>query len=118
MVSPLPVIVELPQAKAAARLTTSSNDADLQLRLDLAHEIVLDYLANRIDDSSDEWLDTILGWTIDNAPRRVVGAILQQFVFLNRWRGDDEAKVQPELQNGMPASVRMMLDRLRDPTIA
>lgn len=118
MVSPLPSIVTLAQAKKAARITTHEDNADLTLRLELAHEIVLDYLANRIDDSSDEWLDTILAWTEETAPRRVVGAILHTFVHLQRWRGDDEAKVQPELQNGMPPLVRMMLDRLRDPTVA
>jgi hypothetical protein len=118
MVSPLPNIVTLAQAKKAANITTVGGDDDLYLRLELAHEIVLDYLANQIDDSSDAWLDTILGWDSTTAPRRVVGAILHTFVHLQRWRGDDDAKVQPALENGMPPLVRMMLDRLRDPSLA
>jgi hypothetical protein len=118
MVSPLPTIVTLAQAKQAANISTVEGDADLHLRLELAHEIVLDYLANQIDDSTDEWLDTIIAWDASTAPRRVVGAILHTFVHLQRWRGDDDAKVQPALENGMPPIVRMMLDRLRDPTIA
>jgi hypothetical protein len=118
MVSPLPTIVTLAQAKQAANISTVEGDADLHLRLELAHEIVLDYLANQIDDSTDEWLDTIIAWDASTAPRRVVGAILHTFVHLQRWRGDDDAKVQPALENGMPPLVVAMLGRLRDPTIA
>jgi hypothetical protein len=74
MVSPLPSIVTLAQAKKAANITTVEGDDDLYLRLELAHELVLDYLANRIDDTDDEWLETVIAWTEDNAPKRVVGA--------------------------------------------
>jgi hypothetical protein len=118
MVSPLPSIVTLAQAKKAANITTVEGDDDLYLRLELAHELVLDYLANRIDDTDDEWLETVIAWTEDNAPKRVVGAILHTFVHLQRFRGDDDSKTQPTLENGMPPLVRMMLDRLRDPTVA
>lgn len=118
MVSPLPSLVSLQTAKEAVNITYNSSDADLQLRLELAHEIVLDYLDNQIDDDDDVWLETILAWTEDNAPRRVKGAILHLFVHLVRFRGDDIEKDVPELVNGMPAHLRLMLDRLRDPTVA
>lgn len=119
MVSPLPDIVTLAQAKQAAHITTFEDDADLSLRLEVAHELCLEYLNNRIDDDDDEWLDTILAWDGDNAPRSVKGAILHLFVYLARFRGDDDAKIQPELEHGnLPAHVRMMLDRWRDPTVA
>ena len=118
MVSPLPTLVTLAQAKKAANITTVEGDDDLYLRLEIAPDLVLDYLANRIDDTDDAWLDTVIAWTEDTAPRRVVGAILHTFVHLQRFRGDDDAKLQPALEDGMPPLVRMMLDRLRDPTVA
>jgi hypothetical protein len=118
MVSPLPTIVTLAQAKKAAQITTFDGDEDLYLRLEIAHELCLDYLNNRIDDSSDEWIDTILSWTTDNAPKRVKGAILHTFVHLQRFRGDDSEKDGQKLDNGLPPLVRAMLDRMRDPTVA
>lgn len=118
MVSPIPSLVTLQQAKDAANFTTNLGDADLELRLEVAHELVLDYLDNQIDDDDDAWLETILAWTEDNAPKRVKGAILHTFVHLARFRGDDDAKMVPELVNGLPPHVRMLLDRLRDPTVA
>lgn len=117
MVSPLPTIVTLAQAKKAARITNYDDDDDLYARLETAHELVLDYVNNRVDDA-DDWLDTILAWDTDNAPKRIKGAILHTFVHLNRFRGDDDAKIQPPLDNGLPPLVRAMLDRLRDPTVA
>lgn len=120
MVSPLPEIVLLDQAKAAARITTSDEDEDLTLRLEIAHEMVLEYLNNKFEDEDDEgdWLDTITGWTESTAPRQVKGAILHCFVYLNRFRGDDAANEGPALEHGMPPLAKAMLDRYRDPSLA
>lgn len=119
MVSPLPSIVTLAEAKQAAFITTNNGDADLALRLEVAHELCLDYLDNRIEDDDDAWHDTLLAWDEGNAPRRVKGAILATFVYLQRFRGDDNDKDQQQLEHAqLPAPVRMMLDRLRDPTVA
>ena len=118
MVSPLPTIVTLKQAKKAAQIQHFTDDDDLLLRLEIAHEWVLDYLNNRVD-GADDWLDTILAWDADTAPRLVKGAILHTFVHLVRFRGDDpEKNGPPPMDNGLPALVRGMLDRLRDPTVA
>jgi len=121
MVSPLPSIVTLAQAKKAARIDPSNfeEDSDLYLRLEIAHEAVLDYVNNRVEDTDDEWLETILTWNSSNAPRQVKAAILAMFVYLTRFRGDDNAKELPELPDGdLPPNVRMYLKRLRDPTVA
>ena len=120
MVSPLPTIVTLAQAKKAARIYQMDDENDdLHLRLEIAHELVLDYVNNQIDDSDDAWLDTILSWDEDNAPRRVKGAILSMFVHLTRLRGDDVGKEAAVYQDGnLPDQVRMFLGRLRDPTVA
>lgn len=118
MVSPLPTIVTLAQAKKAANITTVDGDDDLYLRLEAAHEAVLEYVNNRLADA-DEWADTIVTWDEDTAPKQIRAAILQMFCFLQRFRGDDGVKDQPELKDGdLPASVRMYLKRFRDPTVA
>jgi hypothetical protein len=119
MVSPLPQIVSLADAKAAAKITTSEDDQILYAYLETAHEWVLDHLNNQIDDSSDEWLDTILAWDADNAPKRVIAAIIVCFQYLARFRGDDDAKIVPaQTQSGLPALAEALLGRLRDPTLA
>lgn len=121
MVSPLPSIVTLAQAKRAARIPANSfeEDSDLYLRLEISHEMVLDYVNNRIDDA-DDWLATILTWDADTAPRAVKAAILAMFTYLTRFRGDDaEKEGPPKLEQGdLPDQVRMYLKRLRDPTVA
>lgn len=122
MVSPLPEIVTLEQAVTAARLpdvtTGDYEDDDRALRLEIAHELVLDYVNNRVDDA-DEWLETILAWDADNAPRAVKAAILAMFTYLCRFRGDDVEKEQKALQDAeLPDHVRMFLKRLRDPTVS
>lgn len=119
MVSPLPSIVSLADAKAAANIQTFENDQILYAYLETAHEWVLDYLNNQIDDSSDEWIDTILGWDEDNAPKRVKAAIIICFQYMARFRGDDDGKVlPPPTVSGLPALAEALLGRLRDPTIA
>ncbi len=117
MVSPLPSIVTLAQAKKAARITSNEEDDDLYLRLEIAHEWCLEYLNNRLEDDT-EWLATMLDWDGGNAPRQVKGAILHTFVHLTRFRGDEGKDEAPELVNGLPALAKAMLDRYRDPTIA
>jgi hypothetical protein len=118
MVSPLPSIVSLADAKAAAKITTTEEDQILYAYLETAHEWVLDHLNNQIDDSSDAWLDTILAWDADTAPKRVIAAIRHTFIYLQRFRGDDDAKIQPAATvSGLPLIAEMILGRLRDPTV-
>ncbi len=120
MVSPVPSLVTLDQAKRAARydLSQAEDNADLNLRLEVAHALVLDYVNNRVADS-DDWLETILAWDRDTVPKQIKGAILAMFVHLSRFRGDDADKEAPPLTDGnLPDSVRMYLTRFRDPTVA
>ena len=120
MVSPLPSIVTLAQAKKRARWDPSNfeEDSDLYLQLEIAHEAVLEWVNNRIS-GGDDWLETILSWNQSNAPKHIKAAILAMFVFLTAKRGDDNPKDMPELPAGdLPASVTMYLKRFRDPTVA
>lgn len=119
MVSPLPSIVSLADAKAAAKITTNEDDQILYAYLETAHEWVLDHLNNQIDDSSDVWIDTILSWDESNAPKRVTAAILHTFIYLQRFRGDDDSKITPAATvSGLPLIAEMLLGRLRDPSLA
>ena len=120
MISPLPQLVSLADAKAFCNITTSAEDQILFAILETAHDLCLDWLDNQIDDSSDEWLETILGWDETNAPRRVCHAILIQFNVMQRFRGDDDAKTMPvyETVSGLHPIAELLLARLRDPTVA
>lgn len=114
--SPLQEIVTLDEAKLAAKLPldVDTEDDDLIRRLLIAHESVFDYLTQRISDA-DEWEATVDTWTPETAPMRVKGAIVAEFVYTYRHRGDDAnvgttAPVCPE--------AKRLLDRFRDPAIA
>lgn len=118
MVSPLPTIVTLQQAKAGAQIKLFDDDSTLYLYLEAAHAWVLNYVTSRIGDTADEWLETVVSWDEETAPREVRAAIMHAFIFLARWRGDDESKMMPMLDNGMPPIVRALLAQYRDPSIA
>lgn len=115
--SPLVEIVNLDQAKQHAKLPLDfdGEDDDLTLKLLLAHENVFDYLTQRVSDE-DEWEAEVDAWTADTAPIRVKGAILAEFAYLYRNRGDG----QFQLASGAvvcPEAERLLL-RFRDPAVS
>ena len=114
--SPSIELVTLAQAKQHLKLPldVEAEDADLELKLEIAHELVMDYLANRLEDE-DEWEEEIEGWTAATAPKRVLGAILYEFARMYRFRGDDgDARNEPTLSGAS----RLLLDRFRDPSVS
>lgn len=106
-------IVTLDEAKAHLRIVGSEDDDDLQAKLDVAHELVLDYVKQRRSGMT-EWVQTVDAWTDQSAPKVVYGAIARMFGHLARFRGDDEYRGDAQL----PAEVRMLLDGKRDPALA
>lgn len=116
--SPSIELVTLTQAKQRLKLPLDSDaeDADLQLTLEIAHEVCMDYLVNKLEDQ-DAWEEEIEDWTRETAPKRVVGAILYQFVRMYRRRGDDLEDRHDEEPTLYP-EVRRLLDRFRDPTVS
>lgn len=115
--SPLVELVSLDQFKSHLKLPLDSDteDDDLTLKLQIAHELVMDYLTQRLDDE-DEWEATVDAWTSDTVPKRVQGAILFEGARLYRQRGDDS-----EGQAGVGTLShfsRVLLDRFRDPAIS
>jgi hypothetical protein len=117
--SPLVELVTLDQAKAHLKLPSISpdpEDDDLSLKLLIAHESVMDYLTQRVSDQ-DAWQATVDGWDADTAPRRVIGAILEQFAFQYRFRGDDVESNARDGDQVLCPNAAALLKRFRDPAI-
>ena len=110
------LLVTLAQAKAHLRLPTdvTADDADLRLKLEVAQELVLDYVAQRVDDA-DDWSDTVDGWDVDTVPKRVQQAILLQFGELWRYRGDE---ADPRSEPTLAPAIQRLLCLLRDPALS
>ena len=117
--SPLQELVTLIQAKQRLKLPldTDAEDDDLQLHLEIAHEVCLDFIAQRVSDLAT-WQATADAWTADTCPKRVKGAILAQVVWSYSFRGDDVNT--PERAPGVAIcrEAEALLMRLRDPALA
>jgi len=112
-------LVTLAQVKQRLKLPLDSDteDDDLQLQLEIAHEVVMDFVAQRISDQAT-WQTTADAWTADTAPRRVKGAILAQVAWLYRFRGDDTETPAREPGAAICPESAALLMRLRDPALS
>jgi len=113
-------LVTLDDYKGALKVTGTDEDAVLETYLNAAEALCLDYVDQRLGDTAEEWSETIATWiagTVDT-PLQVTAAILELAVMLYRFRGDDEEPPKAWADGRMPPSVRMKLDRFRDPAIA
>jgi hypothetical protein len=118
--SPSQELVTLEQAKSHLKLPLDidTEDEDLQLKLFVAHEVVMDYLTQRLDEA-DEWATIVQAWTADTVPKRVIAAILIQFGELYRERGDDaDRRYDPSAMGTLCPDVVKLLYRLRDPAVS
>lgn len=112
------VLVTLEQAKADQRLTSTEEDNSLQMKLDQAHALVLDWVGQRrSDEGSPSWADTVASWTTMTVPPQVQAAILVMFGVLVRFRGDD-LPTDSWMDGDLPPIVKAYLSRLRDPALA
>lgn len=115
-----PELISLDVLKGHLRLPPDykSEDDDLQLKLDMATVVVLDFVNQRVSDA-EAWALTVAGWTEDTVPLQVQAAILNQAAYLYRFRGDDPSQDEPKREEGyLPPSVTMWLTRLKDPALA
>ena len=99
-------LVTLAQAKAHLRITTPAldpGDVDIQLKLDQAEAIILDYLKRPTPET----------WEAATVPGPVTAAILLMLARLHEHRGDLE-KEDADLW----LAVERLLMRLRDPALA
>lgn len=86
---------------------------DYELKLRVAHELVLDHV-ERADDSA--WTAEMTAWTTADAPRSIVAAVLIMFQHLVRFRGDDEPRPEEALR--LPPEVVRLLLKYHTPAIA
>lgn len=116
--SPLVELVTLDQAKDRIKLPldVDAEDDALSLQLQIAHEAVMDFLTQRVSDQ-DAWELEVDAWTADTAPRRVLGAILEQFAFQYRFRGDDVEALKRTGDDALCPNAAALLKRFRDPAI-
>lgn len=117
--SPLPEFVTLDQLKQRLKLPLEhfEEDDDLLLQLEIAHEMVMDFIAQRVSGLA-AWQATADAWTESTVPRRVKGAILAQAVWLYRFRGDDtDTPARPAGSAICPESAALLM-RLRDPALS
>jgi len=112
-------LVTLQQAKDYLRLGTPAgapDDAALQLTLDAAEAVILDYLSPYPEDAA-----IVAGWTPETAPAIVPQMILFQAGEFWRFRGDDPegGSVRRDLERGdLHPLVVGALRRLRTPVVA
>lgn len=93
-------------------------DADLQLKIDHATEIVIDYIARPTDAA---WMAEIAAWDEGSVPGSIQAAILMQLGELWRYRGDDASSEQPptpDAGNDLSPGVKNLLKRFRDSVLA
>lgn len=96
----------------------TAEDQDLQLKIDHATEIVLDYIARPAD---ADWTAEMSAWDDGSVPGSIQAAILMQLGELWRYRGDDAASEQGStLSTGDDLSpmVKNLLKRFRDSVLA
>jgi hypothetical protein len=113
-------LVSLDQLKAHLRVSASvtAEDDDLQMKLDQAHEAVLDFVKQRISDAVT-WEAEVDAWTDETVPKRVVAAILRMAGYLYQDRGDMAPQDWPKLELGeLPRDVVMLLYRQLDPALS
>lgn len=96
-------LLTLEDAKQHLRITDTDHDVDVQVALDAAEGIILDYLKVPIPSV----------WTAASVPPSVTAAIRLMLAELYEHRGDDLTNNE-RLWNGIAA----LLMRLRDPALA
>jgi hypothetical protein len=101
-------LVSLAAAKAHLRLTATSQDADLQQKVDAASAVIVDYLKDRAEDTWDE----------TTTPLPVQMATLLLVAYLWQHRGDDPAdRDDLDVNQGVWAEIDPLLARFRDPAL-
>lgn len=105
----IPPLVTLADAKMHLRITDSAHDTDVQLKLTQAQATILDYLAERVDDT----------WTEITVPPLVVAGILMYLTHLYEHRGDDMGSTASggTADADVWEALRRLLARLRDQAV-
>jgi len=119
----IPTIATLAELQAHLRVpaapdgSPSAVDADLQQKLDAATQFVCEYIGDRAV-PDDVWIATIESWTPTTVPPVVKLAVLECTADYDRFRGDDADMDRQREPGFLPAPVRNLLVRYRDPVLA
>lgn len=120
----IPSLVSVEHARTHLReVDPDASDADLQLKIDAATQLVCEYIADRQPEDED-WIAEIEAWdgvgSPSTAPAVIVMAVLLQVGELFRFRGDDDDGVVPRADEhgGLAPQVARMLHRYRSPTLS
>lgn len=105
----MPDLVYPEEAVQRLRLSFVADVPDLQILIDHATAVVLDYC-----NSTAYHRAITVTWTYATVPLVVKEAILKQVAYLNQNRGD-EAKTNDD---GLAPGIKWLLDRYRDPVVA
>lgn len=121
------LIVTLAQLQAHLRLPVGQSspltdqEADLELKLEIAQDLVLAYVA-RPDD--EDWTARLAMWVegevtspATEVPARVKAAILMQAAELWGFRGDDLDAPKREAPGDLSPTIKALLYSLRDPML-
>jgi hypothetical protein len=104
--------VTLEQAKDHLLVVDDASNSDIELKIDAAESIVIDYIG-----ATAWWREIAATWTAETVPPLVHAAILIQLGELFRYRGDD-----PDGPRHGPGDlspyVANILRRYRDPVLA
>lgn len=100
-------------------------EADIRHKIEIAEEMVIEHVDQRLGPTSQEWSATVALWNVEGGspservPALVQGAVLRVLKELDRFRGDDIDSDTPQRPYGtLSPMVVSMLHRLRDPAIA
>lgn len=104
----IPQLITVAQAKAHQRITATNEDTDIDLKVSLASEIVMDYLKRA--DIPEEWIENHSPRTYD-IPFVVQAATL--LVFGELYENREAAVV-----NALSEPVMALLERFRDPAFS
>lgn len=121
----IPSIVTLEQLRDHLRLPASGSppldEADLQLRLDAATELVCHYIADR-HPADEDWIAEIESWgtgsPVSDVPKVIVLAVLEQAAEFYRFRGDDPKPDRPEERGYLSPGVENLLSRYKNRAFA
>jgi hypothetical protein len=123
----IPTVVTLAQLLAHLRLPApgsplSSDEIDLQMKLDAATQFVCEHINDR-QPTDPIWTAEIESWGLTGSPvvappPLVVLAVLELASYYWRFRGDDEGTTQPMTLGYLPTTVTNILVRYRQPVLS
>lgn len=114
--------LKLPQPATTSPATPASDDADLQLKLDAALQLVCEYIADQ-HPADTTWIAEIESWgaggsPVSAAPPIIVLAVLEQASEFYRFRGDDPYAEKPVEMGYLSPCIENLLSRYKNRAFA